>query len=146
MKLVAGMSTQQDGWFSSNFATIEVQATNGTWYDISSYNSIYDWIHTVAEGATLLDGSSNPIPNTSRVDVDIPNSIYTPPDPDEPFTADYAEGIVAIRLTTIAAGIATDGSYAMHMYIPPNTPIGTYQNCLTTTDPTYPTLIVMKSM
>ena len=139
MKLVAGMSTQQDGWFSSNFATIEVQATNGTWYDISSYNSIYDWIHTVAEGATLLDGSSNPIPNTSRVDVDISNSRYTPPDPDESFTADYAEGIVAIRLTTVAAGIATDGSYAMHMYIPPDTPVGTYQNCLTTTDPMYPT-------
>jgi hypothetical protein len=121
-KLYNGLSCCSDfpaGW------TVEVQA-NGTWWDITSLKRIDDFIANVANGAPLKDQNGTDITGTMRVDADVPNAGYLYNDQ----TVDYAEGVTGIRFT----GSGSHPSFYLYFYVPHTTPIGWYQNCLSTTN------------
>ncbi len=111
----------EPGW------TFEVQA-NGTWWNITNYGRISTWITGVANGGQLTDQNGTPIPGVTRVDVSMPNSaVYQP---------HYAENVTGIRFTTPSGGTPFNVLY-IYTYTPLSTPTGFYQNCLSTTNPSW---------
>ena len=114
--------------FSSGW-TVEVQA-NGSWWNITNFQTVANFINNVSNGAVLKDQNGTSIPGTMRVDASVSNG-----DHNVDLTTNYAEGVTGIRMT----GSGNHDDVYLYFYIPNTTPVGWYQNCMTTDNPSYST-------